>query len=500
MWFDSMAIPDDAPHPGRGARLHQLHDEAGESPPRTPTTSSTPTATRTRRTFLDKEVLSTTRRSIRRGDARSELFTTTPYDPKMQRVVTRLWTNIKSRQASYRAGTMLPAIRGAGRWQASCCRRRCGAPLRRGTTRRAKPFIEFRNVTKRFGDFVAVDDLSLDIYEREFFALLGPSGCGKTTLMRMLAGFEEPTAGEVLLDGQDLAGVPPYRRPINMMFQSYALFPHMTVEAQHRLRPQAGRHAEGRRSPRASRRCSRWSSSTPFAKRKPHQLSGGQKQRVALARSLAKKPKVLLLDEPLGALDKKLREETQFELIDLQEKLGLTFVIVTHDQEEAMTRRRPHRGHGPGQDRPGRRRRPRSTSSRTRATSPTSSATSTCSRAGSQRPAPARSRLECAGDRRDGRGRPAGRRRRSAITAWFAIRPEKIAHRARAAGRRRRQLRRRRGLGHRLSRRRLDLSRPAADRRDGQGDGHQRAPASSSGRSPGTTRSGCPGRATPASC
>ena len=201
----------------------------------------------------------------------------------------------------------------------------------------AKPFIEFRDVTKRFGDFVAVDDLSLVIYEREFFALLGPSGCGKTTLMRMVAGFEEPSAGQVFLDGQDLAGVPPYRRPSNMMFQSYALFPHMTVEQniafglkQDRM-PKAeiddARRGDAR--PGQARR--------QFAKRKPHQLSGGQKQRVALARSLAKKPKVLLLDEPLGALDKKLREETQFELIDLQMTLGLTFLIVTHDQEEAMT-------------------------------------------------------------------------------------------------------------------------------------------------------------------
>jgi putrescine transport system ATP-binding protein len=200
----------------------------------------------------------------------------------------------------------------------------------------AKAFIEFRNVTKRFGDFIAIDNVSLKIHEREFFALLGPSGCGKTTLMRMVAGFEEPTSGEVMLDGQDLKGIPPYRRPTNMMFQSYALFPHMSVE--HNVA--FGLRQDGMPKPEIDRRVDEMLTLvklTPFAKRRPHQLSGGQKQRVALARSLAKKPKVLLLDEPLGALDKKLREETQFELIDLQMKLGLTFVIVTHDQEEAMT-------------------------------------------------------------------------------------------------------------------------------------------------------------------
>ena len=200
----------------------------------------------------------------------------------------------------------------------------------------AKPFIEFRDVTKRFGDFTAVDHISLGIYEREFFALLGPSGCGKTTLMRMVAGFEEPTGGQVLLDGQNLAGIPPYRRPTNMMFQSYALFPHMTVEANVAF----GLKQEGMPKEQIAKRVAemlKMVKLTPFAQRKPHQLSGGQRQRVALARSLAKKPKVLLLDEPLGALDKKLREETQFELTDLQVDLGLTFLIVTHDQEEAMT-------------------------------------------------------------------------------------------------------------------------------------------------------------------
>ncbi|MDK9695677.1 MAG: ABC transporter ATP-binding protein [Siculibacillus sp.] len=200
----------------------------------------------------------------------------------------------------------------------------------------AVPLIEFRNVVKRFGDFTAVDDVSLGIYEREFFALLGPSGCGKTTLMRMLAGFEHASEGRILLAGQDLGSRPPYERPVNMMFQSYALFPHMTVEKNIAFglvmdkMPKADievRVAEMLKLTRLEK----------FAKRKPHQLSGGQRQRVALARSLAKRPKVLLLDEPLGALDKKLREETQFELMDLQQQLGMTFLIVTHDQEEAMT-------------------------------------------------------------------------------------------------------------------------------------------------------------------
>ncbi|MCO6187079.1 ABC transporter ATP-binding protein [Rhizobium sp. L1K21] len=200
----------------------------------------------------------------------------------------------------------------------------------------AKPYISFKNVTKRFGDFTAVDDLSLDIYNREFFALLGASGCGKSTLLRMLAGFETPTSGQIILDGQDLSQTPPYRRPVNMMFQSYALFPHMTVEKNIGF----GLKQDGMPKDQIAYRVAQMLKLVKlekFASRKPHQLSGGQRQRVALARSLAKQPKVLLLDEPLGALDKKLREETQFELMDLQQDLGLTFVVVTHDQEEAMT-------------------------------------------------------------------------------------------------------------------------------------------------------------------
>ena len=198
------------------------------------------------------------------------------------------------------------------------------------------PFIEFKNIVKKFGDFTAVDGVSLSIYEREFFALLGPSGCGKTTLLRMLAGFELPTSGQVMLAGQDLMDTPPYQRPVNMMFQSYALFPHMTVEQNIAFGPKQDGTPAGEIEARVQEML-KLVQLEQFAKRKPHQLSGGQRQRVALARALAKRPKVLLLDEPLGALDKKLREETQYELMDLQQTLGLTFMVVTHDQEEAMT-------------------------------------------------------------------------------------------------------------------------------------------------------------------
>jgi len=195
----------------------------------------------------------------------------------------------------------------------------------------ARPLVRFEQVTKRFGPVAAVDGLSLDIYEGEFFALLGPSGCGKTTLLRMLAGFETPDQGRILLRDDDIGRVPPYRRPVNMMFQSYALFPHLTV---------AGNVAFGLKQDRLPRQeiAARVAEMLALVKleglsgRKPHQLSGGQRQRVALARSLAKRPKVLLLDEPLAALDKKLRAETQFELMELQARLGTTFVIVTHDQ------------------------------------------------------------------------------------------------------------------------------------------------------------------------
>jgi putrescine transport system ATP-binding protein len=210
---------------------------------------------------------------------------------------------------------------------------RPGAVLRRAE---ARPIIEIQDVVKTFGDFVAVDHVSLTIREGELFALLGGSGCGKTTLLRMLAGFERPTAGRILIGGQDMTEVAPYDRPVNMMFQSYALFPHMSVEANVGF----GLRQDG--LPKASirdrvREMLDLVQLAPFARRRPHHLSGGQRQRVALARSLAKHPKVLLLDEPLAALDKKLREQTQLELVGIQERVGTTFVVVTHDQEEAMT-------------------------------------------------------------------------------------------------------------------------------------------------------------------
>ena len=200
----------------------------------------------------------------------------------------------------------------------------------------ASAYVRISHVTKKFGDFVAVDDVSLDIRRGEIFCLLGGSGSGKTTLLRMLAGFERPSAGAIYIDGVDMASIPPYERPVNMMFQSYALFPHMSVEknvafgleqeglAREAIRRQVGEILEIVQM-------------GGMGARKPHQLSGGQRQRVALARALVKRPKLLLLDEPLAALDKKLRERTQFELLNIQQRLGVTFIVVTHDQEEAMT-------------------------------------------------------------------------------------------------------------------------------------------------------------------
>ena len=200
----------------------------------------------------------------------------------------------------------------------------------------AKPYLCIENVSKKFDDFTAVNQVSLDIYKGEVFCLLGGSGCGKTTLLRLLAGFEAPSEGRILIDGVDMAGIPPYERLVNMMFQSYALFPHMNVEKNVGF----GLKQDGLAQAEIQKRVNEMLGLVKlgdFAKRKPHQLSGGQRQRVALARSLVKQAKLLLLDEPLGALDKKLREETQFELINIQEDLGVTFVVVTHDQEEAMT-------------------------------------------------------------------------------------------------------------------------------------------------------------------
>jgi putrescine transport system ATP-binding protein len=197
-------------------------------------------------------------------------------------------------------------------------------------------YLSIDTLVKKFGDVTAVNKISIDIGQGEIFALLGSSGCGKSTLLRMLAGFESPTSGKILLGGQDITTIAPYERPINMMFQSYALFPHLTVWDNIAF----GLRRDGLAKDVVAQKVEamlKLTQLTQYAKRKPHQLSGGQQQRVALARSLAKEPKLLLLDEPLGALDKKLREATQFELVNIIEKVGVTCVMVTHDQEEAMT-------------------------------------------------------------------------------------------------------------------------------------------------------------------
>lgn len=204
------------------------------------------------------------------------------------------------------------------------------------TESNAQPYLEIKGLVRKFGDNFAVDHVDLTIEQHEIFALLGSSGCGKSTLLRMLAGMETPTSGSIMLDGQDITHLPPYDRPINMMFQSYALFPHMTVEQNIAFGLKQDKLPVGEIKERVDEML-RLVQMTKYAKRKPHQLSGGQQQRVALARSLAKRPKLLLLDEPLGALDKKLRQQTQLELVNTLEKVGVTCIMVTHDQEEAMT-------------------------------------------------------------------------------------------------------------------------------------------------------------------
>ncbi len=200
----------------------------------------------------------------------------------------------------------------------------------------AKPFLRIDGITRRFDEVVAVNDIHLDIQQGEIFALLGSSGCGKSTLLRMLGGFETPTSGHIYLEGEDITDLPPYERPINMMFQSYALFPHLTVFDNIAFGLKRDGIAKSEITTRVEQMLELVQLKA-YGKRKPHQLSGGQQQRVALARSLAKRPKLLLLDEPLAALDKKLRERTQLELVNILRKVGVTCVMVTHDQEEAMT-------------------------------------------------------------------------------------------------------------------------------------------------------------------
>jgi putrescine transport system ATP-binding protein len=200
----------------------------------------------------------------------------------------------------------------------------------------AKPYIQLEGISKSFRGMLTVDDVNLSIFQGEFFSLLGPSGCGKTTLLRILAGFEAPDEGKIYIDGIDVTHRPAYDRPVNMMFQSYALFPHMTVEQNIAFGLKQERIPKAEIKNRVQE-VLHLVQMEKFATRYPHQLSGGQRQRVALARSLVKRPKLLLLDEPLAALDKRLREETQFELVNIQEEVGVTFIMVTHDQEEAMT-------------------------------------------------------------------------------------------------------------------------------------------------------------------
>jgi putrescine transport system ATP-binding protein len=201
-----------------------------------------------------------------------------------------------------------------------------------------KPLVSIKNISKQFDDgYLAVDSVNLEVYPKEFFSLLGGSGSGKSTLLRMLAGFEKPTDGKIIIDGVDMSNMPPYKRPVNMMFQSYALFPHMNIKQNIMFGLKQEKSLAKHDIEKATDSALKIIKMEHLAKRKPHQLSGGQRQRVALARCLAKRPKLILLDEPLSALDKNLRDQMQFELVDIQEQTGSTFIMVTHDQEEAMT-------------------------------------------------------------------------------------------------------------------------------------------------------------------
>ena len=325
LFFDVMVIPADAEHPGNAHKFinYILKPRSTRA---SPTRSSTPTRTRSRRSS-----------SSRSGD-----------QPDGVPDGCRHEEDDRARRAGQRPAPADDAHLHRLQDRALTFRRH-EPSMSSPSPSQSDPskFLQIRNVVKDFSGYKAVNNVSLDIAKGEIFALLGSSGCGKSTLLRMLAGFETPTSGQILLNGQDLAGMPPYECPMNMMFQSYALFPHMTVWDNVAFGPRRSGMSKDEVAERVEEML-KLVQLGKFAKRKPHQLSGGQQQRVALARSLAKKPQLLLLDEPLGALDKKLREETQIELVNIIEKVGVTCVMVTHDQEEAMTMASRNRHHERG--------------------------------------------------------------------------------------------------------------------------------------------------------